>query len=249
MGERTANWYFDFISPFAWLQWPRVRQLAAQRAVEFRPILFASLLQRLDHKGPAEIPGKREFTYRHVQWRAERLGLPLRFPPSHPFNPLAALRLCIPAGSSEHAIATIFNCISADGHAGDTAAALEDPAARLRTDDVAAAISQLAVKQALAANFDTAVTDRVFGVPSLVHASEVSWGEDATGMFEAFLADPAMFQNAEARRLAELPGSAAVREARRSESRAAPHIQSFARSASVCVARRKGPYTSTGGLE
>ena len=45
------------------------------------------------------MPGKREFTYRFVQWQAERAGVTLRFPPAHPFNPLAALRLCIAAGS------------------------------------------------------------------------------------------------------------------------------------------------------
>jgi 2-hydroxychromene-2-carboxylate isomerase len=68
-------WYFDFISPFAYLHWPRVRALMAEREVALRPILFAGLLKALDHKGPAEISGKREFTYRHAQWRAQQHAL------------------------------------------------------------------------------------------------------------------------------------------------------------------------------
>lgn len=85
------RWYFDFISPFACLAWPRVRALMRGHPVELRPILFAALLDRNAHKGPAEIAGKREFTYRHVLWRARQAGMPMRFPPGHPFNPLAAL--------------------------------------------------------------------------------------------------------------------------------------------------------------
>lgn len=62
-------WYFDFISPFAYLHWQKVRTLMAERTVEPVPILFAAILNALGQKGPAEIPGKREFTYRHVLWQ------------------------------------------------------------------------------------------------------------------------------------------------------------------------------------
>ena len=94
---RTADWYFDFISPFAYLQWQAVRRLPGIVPV-CRPVLLAGLLSHHGHKGPAEIPSKRLFTYRHAQWRADRAGIPMTFPPAHPFNPLAALRLCIAAG-------------------------------------------------------------------------------------------------------------------------------------------------------
>ena len=94
------TWYFDVISPFAWLQWPTIQRIAAERPVQLRPILFAGLLDRLGNKGPAEIPAKRRFTYRHALWRARQKGLLLQFPPSHPFNPLPALRLCVAAGAT-----------------------------------------------------------------------------------------------------------------------------------------------------
>ena len=37
-------------------------------------------------------PGE-TFTYRFVVWQAKALGIPLRMPPEHPFNPLPLLRL------------------------------------------------------------------------------------------------------------------------------------------------------------
>ena len=94
-----ARWYFDFISPFSYLHWQKVRPLVEAGRVEAVPIVFAAVLNALQIRGPAEIPRKREFIYRQVVWQARRDGTPIAFPPAHPFNPLAALRLCVAAGA------------------------------------------------------------------------------------------------------------------------------------------------------
>jgi 2-hydroxychromene-2-carboxylate isomerase len=168
-------------------------------------MLFAGLLQHLGHKGPAEIPGKREFTYRFVQWQAQREGVTLRFPPAHPFNPLAALRLCIAAGSSAASIEAIFAHLWREGRVGDSAESLRSVAASLGIADIDAALARPEVKSTLRANFDAALADRVFGVPSIVADGEVFWGNDATPMFEQWLADPEMFESERMRALRELP--------------------------------------------
>jgi 2-hydroxychromene-2-carboxylate isomerase len=41
-----ATWYFDFVSPFAYLQWQRIRGLSEHLTCELRPVLFAGLLDR-----------------------------------------------------------------------------------------------------------------------------------------------------------------------------------------------------------
>jgi len=201
----SVTWYFDFISPFAWLQWPKVKALAATRAVTLRPIVFAGLLDRLGQKGPAEIPGKREFTYRHALWRARQNGQSLRFPPTHPFNPLAALRLCIAAGSTVAATDAIFDWIWAQGNAGDTIAALAPVAERLGLVDPAAAIADAAVKAQLRANFDAAIAEGVFGVPTLSLDGRLFWGDDAHAFALAYLENPALWDEAEMHRLDTLP--------------------------------------------
>lgn len=200
-----AVWYFDFISPFAYLHWHKVRALSSRVDITFRPILFAGLLQHLGHKGPAEIPGKREFTYRFVHWQAQREGVMLRFPPAHPFNPLAALRLCIAAGCTTEAIEAIFAHLWREGRVGDTPDSLHEIARRLGIDDIDAALARPEVKAALRDNFDKAIADRVFGVPSLVAGGEVFWGNDATPMFEQWLDDPAIFDTEAMRALRDLP--------------------------------------------
>lgn len=198
-------WYFDFISPFAWLQWTKVKALAASRPLTLRPIVFGAVLEKVGQKGPAEIPGKREFTYRHALWRARQNGQALRFPPSHPFNPLAALRLCIAAGTTVEAVDAIFEWIWAQGQMGDTVEALAPVAARLGIADPAAAIADPAVKAQLRANFEAAMAEGVFGVPTLSLDGRLFWGDDAHAFALACLDDPALWDEAEMQRLGQLP--------------------------------------------
>ena len=98
---RQVDWYFDFISPFAYLQFKHFHRLPDDLEVTLHPLLFAGLLNHWEHKGPAEIPAKRTQTYQFTHWHAEQLGVPFRTPPAHPFNPLPALRLAACISSLE----------------------------------------------------------------------------------------------------------------------------------------------------
>lgn len=106
-----VEWYFDFLSPYAYLQSHRLDELPDDIKIVFRPILFAGLLNHWGHKGPAEIPGKRRFTFRQAQWLARRMGVPYKSPRGIPFNPLRALRLCIALGATRPAVDALYTCI------------------------------------------------------------------------------------------------------------------------------------------
>ncbi|MET0231502.1 MAG: DsbA family protein [Rhodanobacteraceae bacterium] len=200
-----AEWYFDFISPFSYLQLERIAPLRARIEIAPIPIVFGAILQHHGQLGPAEIRGKREFTYRIVQWTAEREHIPLRFPPAHPFSPIAALRLAIAAGATWPAITAIFEHIWKHGHAGDDIASLADVAHALGVADPAAAVAREDVKAALRMNTESAVAAGVFGVPTLRIGSELFWGSDATAMIDDWLADPQRFATGEYARIASLP--------------------------------------------
>jgi hypothetical protein len=51
------QFFFDVISPYAYLAWKRIGPLAAAcgRAWVATPVLFAAMLDAWGHKGPAEI--------------------------------------------------------------------------------------------------------------------------------------------------------------------------------------------------
>ncbi len=197
------RWYFDFISPFSYLHWQKISVLGTQQRVEPVPILFAAVLNAHGQKGPAEIPGKREFTYRHVLWQARRQGIELVFPPAHPINPIPALRLCIAAGNTTVAIEAIFNRIWAEGHAGDSIESLAPVMEALGV--TADMVGSEAVKSALRDNTDAALAAGVFGVPTLQIGDALFWGNDVHGFAMEVLRDPQTIDDPEMRRIVSLP--------------------------------------------
>ena len=204
----TADWYFDVISPFAYLQLVRFDRLPRDLDVTCRPVLFAALLGHWGHKGPAEIEAKRLHTYRFSQWRADREGIPLRYPPVHPFNPLKALRLCIACGGDAATVRTVFDHIWRDGIGIDSEAGWQALAGRLGIDDADGLVSAPEVKDALRPSTAEAIAAGVYGVPTFRVGGELFWGDDATGMMLDYLADPHLFETGELERVSRLPAGA-----------------------------------------
>jgi 2-hydroxychromene-2-carboxylate isomerase len=200
-----AEWFFDFISPFSYLQLDKVHAWRKRLEITPVPIAFGAVLNHTGTLGPAEVPGKREFMYRHVVWQAQRTGIALKFPPAHPFNPLVALRLCIAAGTTWDSVDAIYRHIWRDGRSGVSADDLADISRALGVDDVEKATSDPTVKAQLRSNTDNAVASGVFGVPTLRVGGELFWGNDASGMVEEWLDDPQRFADAEYRRVSALP--------------------------------------------
>lgn len=198
------HWYFDFVSPFSYLHWQKIQRLPQAARMVPVPIVFGAVLSQLGIRGPAEIPAKRVFTYRHVLWQAAQEDVLLRFPPSHPFNPLPALRLCLAAGNTPLAIDAIFDWIWRNGYAGDSAAALAPVAEVLGIADLDAAIAAPEIKQQLRANTEAAIAAGVFGVPTLAIDDQLFWGNDAHAFAEQVLADPDILHRGEMARLATL---------------------------------------------
>lgn len=202
------DWYFDFVSPFAYLQWMLVRRDHPELSLVPKPVLLAGLLRASGQLGPAEIPSKRKSTYRHVQWLAHEYGVPMRFPPAHPFNPLPALRLSLAAMDRVVTVDAIFRHIWEQGGAADSAEALSKVGAQVGVTDVAAAIAADSVKLELAQNGEKAIALGIFGVPTIEIGGQLFWGNDATGMALAYLRDQTLFDAPEMRRLDALPVAA-----------------------------------------
>jgi 2-hydroxychromene-2-carboxylate isomerase len=204
-----ADWYFDFVSPFAFLQSERLATLPPRISVRYRPVLFAALLDANGQRGPAEIPAKRAFTYRFCLWQAKRLGIPMRFPPEHPFNPLPLLRLAIACDSSSAAVHAIFRFVWRDGRLPDLPIEWAELVGMLGIDDAGARIGTPEVKAELRSNTDEAIARGVFGVPTLAIGGELFWGADATQMAIDYVAAGSRFPDPEFARVATLPVGAA----------------------------------------
>ena len=61
---QDCDWYFDLISPFAYLQWKSRDRLAGVARLRPIPIVLGAVLGHWGQKGPAEVAPKRLHTYR-----------------------------------------------------------------------------------------------------------------------------------------------------------------------------------------
>lgn len=195
---KQITFYFDFISPYAYLAFEALPQAlqGISHQVHYQPILFAGLLKHHGQLGPAEIAGKRDWTYQQVQWAAHQHNIPLQLPSAHPFNPLALLRLalaCPEAGLPNRWVCeTIFRHVWKEGG---------DP---VSIDRLRALTEQLApqqdpsspqVKQRLIDATQNAITAGLFGVPTMAVDGKLFWGFDALPMLRAFLQGDAWFES------------------------------------------------------
>jgi 2-hydroxychromene-2-carboxylate isomerase len=198
-------WTFDVISPFSYLGVKQLPQLPANVDLTPVPVLFAGLLKHHGQVGNAEIESKRRFTYRFALWRARKMGVPMRIPPAHPFNPLHALRLVVAAGSTLRAAETALDFVFRHGRDVTDPDVLTDLARELGIDDARGALEDPQIKQQLRDNTDWAITQGVFGVPTFVIDDELFWGHDAFEMVLDYLRDPEQFADEEMRRIDHLP--------------------------------------------
>lgn len=198
---KKIDWYFDFISPFSYLQW----QLLQRQALELQPVpvLFAGLLTHWGNTGPVEIAPKRNWTYQHCVWMAHRHQITMRLPAQHPFNPLPLLRLCIAVGSSRQIVDRLFRYVWQEAHLPTDVAPWSALLQELQVSQTM--LDAAEVKATLRQNGEQAVEAGVFGVPTAVVDERCFWGVDATDMLLAYLHEDAFFDSTEFARAGNLP--------------------------------------------
>jgi 2-hydroxychromene-2-carboxylate isomerase len=186
---KEITFYLDFVSPYAWLAFERLPQVLEGLSyhLRYRPVLLGALLQKYANPGPAGVPPKREWTYRHATWLGHSLGCGLDMPARHPFNPLPLLRqalACSDDGTINRFVAgTVLRHVWLGGHdALDPArldALIQALAEQLRPDADPKAL--------LRANTDEAAARGVFGVPAFEVDGHLFWGLDSLPMLRACL--------------------------------------------------------------
>ncbi len=205
MSKPAIDWYFDFISPYAYLQWQRLRREAPQLTLNPKPVLFAGLLGHWGNKGPVETPPKRSWTYAHCLWVARRHDIPMRLPAAHPFNPLPLLRLSIALGANEDVVDRLFSYVWRDGLLPSDEGEWQDLLDEFLVEP--ADINADAIKQALHRNCEQAIEAGVFGVPTAVIDGQLFWGVDATDMLLARLDGDPFFTSDAYRDAHKLPAA------------------------------------------
>jgi len=207
--SKPCYFFFDFISPYAYLAWFRLQAFSPQiprtHSIIPVPVVFAAFLNTYGHKGPAEIPPKRVYIFkdaaRTVHREGQALGLPpLRSPPSHPFNPLLSLRVATvlltppegvkgDTGVPYKVVGDMFKAVWGGGGGvenPDNVRKILDQAG-LDSQGIMAQAVTTENKELLRRNTDLSIKMGAFGVPTIVVDDEVFWGFDSLPNFESHM--------------------------------------------------------------
>lgn len=211
---KHITFYLDFISPYAYLAFEALPQTlrGLSYSVTYKPVFLGGLLKHNSMLGPAEVPPKRDWTYRHVQWLAHSQGLPLELPALHPFNPLGLLRLAVATDAqglpNRYVCETLLRHVwvgGADAADAQRLAAVTlalAPARDPASDEVKAQLKQHA---------DEAIAVGVFGVPAFEVDGKVFWGLDALPMLRQYLEGDNWFTEARWNAVKTIPSGIARR--------------------------------------
>ena len=208
---KKIDWYFDFISPYSFLQSEILDRIAAHAEIRMRPVLFAGLLEHWGHVGPAELAPKRLWTFEHCVWLAQRHGIAFKLPTMHPFNPLPLLRLSLVLDNRRDAVARLFRFVWQEGHIPAEREAWNALLAELQVEEDA--LKSDAVKHALRDNGAAAIAAGVFGVPTALVDGRAFWGFDATDMLLDYLSGNTFFDSRAMRDAAAMPAGPGRRNA------------------------------------
>lgn len=192
--SKSIELLFDYVSPYAYLAWTQLPRLSERFGVTVEPVpvLFAGLLNAHDNTGPAEIPAKHRWMIDNVLQTARMLGVPIRPPSFHPFNPLAALRVtasCENRGEQVSIINACFEAVWRDAVHIEEPRVLKSILAGAGVD-AAAAMERATTKTAkdlLRQNTDSAIAAGVFGVPTFLLDEQLYWGVNDLALIEARL--------------------------------------------------------------
>ena len=194
MAGKVIRFYFDYISPNAYLAWTQLPALAQRTgcSIEPVPVLFAGLLEAHRKLGPAEVPPKMQWMWRNVARKAALIGVQLHAPAFHPFNPLLSLRASsLPLQSEQklRLIDALFGAVWIRALHVAEPTVVEQVAAEAGLDGAAliAQASQSESKAQLRKQTDQAIAEGVFGVPTMAVGTELFWGYDDLPFLQRFL--------------------------------------------------------------
>jgi 2-hydroxychromene-2-carboxylate isomerase len=209
------EFWFDFSCPFAYVASTQVEKLAQRTGAELdlRPMLLGGVFKA--RGTPQNLaatlgPAKTRHNLDDMRRQAQRVGVPLRMPQSHPMRTVEALRCVLAAGpslpQSHHTLPQSHHTLPQSHHTlplihriyrayWDENADIADRAVLTRalTEvglDAAAILARAesrAIKDELRRRTDEAVARGVFGVPTYFVGEQLFWGQDRADMVEAAL--------------------------------------------------------------
>ncbi len=190
------DFYFDFMSPFAYLARHRLVHLAGQYRADigYKPIDLPRIKRAIGNNGPSnsQLPVKLNYLVKDLKRWAAMYGIPLGFPVDLNTERINkgvfyALRQ---NGDATAYVKEAYQMTWVEGGAPDDEALLKTLALRLGwdPDKFLEFLGSGEARDAYEASNQEAISRGVFGVPTIIIGDEMWWGNDRLFMVEDYLA-------------------------------------------------------------
>ena len=193
---KTVEFYFDLGSPYSYLAYYRLRQMAEQQSFQiiYKPILLGGVFKETGNRSPIEIQSKGIYSMLDMQRWADYYGIPMQMNPHFPMNTLTLMRILTGVQlfhleKFEQVLKLLFDAMFG------TPKNLNEPAvlaevlkpSGFSVDDVMSMVQSDVVKQKLITETELAIQRGIFGAPTFFVRDEMYWGQDRLHFVEQAL--------------------------------------------------------------
>lgn len=193
-GNVQVRFYFDFLSPYAYLAQHRLKNLSASHGwqIDFRSIDLSHAKRAIGNVGPAnrDMPVKLTYLAKDLSRWADLYGIPLTFPPNYNSSSLNVGLYYEPCkGCEAEYVGTAYGLVWGLGHAPDDPKTLASVAHHMNwdSDDFIEFTQSEPGLQAYRKSTEDAIVQHVFGVPTMAVGNEMWWGNDRLFLLEEHL--------------------------------------------------------------
>jgi 2-hydroxychromene-2-carboxylate isomerase len=180
-GTGVPEFFFGAMSPYSWFAAERIDSLLPD--VQWRPV-YAGALFRANHRSSWGLGETRQAGIAECEARAAAYGLgKIRWPEPWPTNDVTVARAMVFAHRAgllkPFALAAMRLAFLEGGELGELATVLRaGERAGIEASRLEAGVAEPAIKEGLRRAHRHAISLGVFGVPTVVFADAVIWGDD-----------------------------------------------------------------------
>ena len=193
---KSVEFYFDLGSPYSYLAYYRLLQMAEQQEIQivYKPILLGGVFKATGNRSPIEIPVKGVYSILDMQRWAEYYQIPMQMNPHFPMNTLTLMRILtgvqlLHLEKFEQVLKLLFDAMFATQQNLNEPTVLAEvlKPSGFSVEDIMSMVQSEVVKQKLITETEQAIQRGIFGAPTFFVGDEMYWGQDRLHFVEQAL--------------------------------------------------------------
>ena len=193
---KTVEFYFDLGSPYSYLAYYRLLQMAEQQEIQivYKPILLGGVFKATGNRSPIEIPVKGVYSILDMQRWAEYYQIPMQMNPHFPMNTLTLMRILtgvqlLHLEKFEQVLKLLFDAMFGTPQNLNEPTVLAEvlEPSGFSVEDIMSMVQSDVVKQKLITETEQAIQRGLFGAPTFFVGDEMYWGQDRLHFVEQAL--------------------------------------------------------------